>query len=305
MSSPLALNGTLEFDATPDRLHQVKCPACGQYREVRKETPPRLCRKCSSAKVGLAKKHIGPWEVECCQCGVKEQRKTKKRPDLARRKTFLCKSCRAKKRGAIAHLKKTGFGMVCSVDGCGDGSFRNGLCLVHSTQQSLSYRLQNISREDILDHRVSYLAGLIDGEGTICIFKTKNRPTKSGGKVGATDRYRAIVSISNTSIEVMNWLDENFGERSLPVSRNRDNDSRFKKCYAWTITHAAAALLLKRVIPFLVIKKKQAGLFLEFMETSQRTGRGGKPEAVIAKREMIYSEISRLNRRCDYAVEIK
>ena len=49
----------------------------------------------------------------------------------------------------------------------------------------------------------SYLAGLFDGEGTVCISTSHNKNN--------TTIFQMNVKVANTKLELMQWLISNFG----------------------------------------------------------------------------------------------
>jgi len=100
-----------------------------------------------------------------------------------------------------------------------------------------------------------YLAGLFDGEGTVCIgtIKGKNAPC-----------LVLYVKIANTDLRLMQWLIKNFGG-AYSVSSSKKHKKNYRLQYAWRPSGKAnRKKLLEGLIPYLVIKKEQAMLGLEF-----------------------------------------
>ncbi len=98
---------------------------------------------------------------------------------------------------------------------------------------------ENSLRNDIHLKHWAFLAGLIDGDGSITI-----RYNKRAG-------YQLTVNVYSTSRNLMNWLVEVFGGqyRKVPTKGNR------KQKYVW---YTGNKEIPKNVVSYLIIKKSQA-----------------------------------------------
>jgi len=96
---------------------------------------------------------------------------------------------------------------------------------------------------------LAYLAGLFDGEGCIHIAKPK---TTSGYS------YSLTISIHQKHSETVKKVHHCFG-------------GNFNECkngtYTWQCQGAEAGNVLRLVLPFLIEKKEQAELGIDFLET--------------------------------------
>lgn len=96
----------------------------------------------------------------------------------------------------------------------------------------------------------SYLAGIIDGEGTIRIGK------------GGTTKYYAAISVGNVNKEVIDLLTKTFGSKTR-IEKIR-TPSR-QSIYRWgTGGNLSVPKIIKSLLPYLIIKKKQAEIVLKF-----------------------------------------
>jgi len=141
----------------------------------------------------------------------------------------------------------------------------------------------------------AYVAGLLDGEGSICI--AVNKP-KTG--VRKSPDHRLQVGITNTNRELIDWLHEMLGGH---ISDNSHSPSRKNQtpCWAWRIIGHAAQRFLIAALPFLRIKREQARLAIEFQETKKnKHGCRGVPPEVIAKRYWYKAEISKHSLRAKF-----
>ena len=122
----------------------------------------------------------------------------------------------------------------------------------------------------------SYLAGIVDGEGTICLYYMK-----------AQNRAQCQVVIPNTSIALMKWLVTNFGGRFDTLLPKDSFGFNRKPLYRWQPAGKKnREKILLGVLPHLVIKKQQALLALEF----ERLGYGQ-----LSKRQELAKACSKLN----------
>ena len=112
--------------------------------------------------------------------------------------------------------------------------------------------------------QLAYLAGIIDGEGSIGIEKLS--PTATRKKT----YYIARLCIINTDISLIHWINDNFSdgswhERKVPLNH--------KRCYRWHIFGKNLEFLLKALLPYLIIKQQHAKIVLEFRKTTGKTGK--------------------------------
>ena len=141
--------------------------------------------------------------------------------------------------------------------------------------------------ESISDVEKAYLAGILDGEGSIGISRYQHPQSK-------VPHYVTYFSIANTSEELMEWLEEKIFKKISIKRKIKPRKSGFgkKPCYQITIGTKKVYLLLKTILPYLVIKKKRAEKVIEFAEQ-----RFLKPRKVpYSERELeLYEECRRLN----------
>ena len=101
--------------------------------------------------------------------------------------------------------------------------------------------------------QLAYLAGLVDGEGTVTFIKS---PRGIGGKA-------PILMVTNSDIGVMKWLIENFNGR---IQTSQPKGPRMRKAkHVW---HACGYLSVRdaliELIPYLIIKHQKAMEVLEY-----------------------------------------
>jgi hypothetical protein len=143
-----------------------------------------------------------------------------------------------------------------------------------------------------------YLAGIVDGEGTITICRSENDvlrkkeyPTKDGIRT-CEYRYTGIgfhvkVSVKNTDIRLMKWLQSRFGGEYYG-SDNAKNPT-WKTSFVWHHAAKSKEEFILAILPYLIIKREQALVALDFL----RLGSVRVPE----KRQALYEKIVALNQR--------
>ena len=153
------------------------------------------------------------------------------------------------------------------------------------------------------DTKLAYIAGLIDGEGSIRIQKCYDR---SDWNV----KYTPIISFTNTNLEAVELIKEFFQSRSYfrhgPGMKGYKGN---KPCYrVQRAGKNAVAQILKKIVPYLLIKRRQAELIIHYAESfvaPKAVGRGVKngrfiggkarSEEESSRREGIWYEVNQLN----------
>jgi len=131
-------------------------------------------------------------------------------------------------------------------------------------------------------HLWSYLAGIVDGEGTICANKR------------AQGDFQLQVAIYNTSLFLMKWLVKNVGGRFYVRSLIGYGGKPGRTQYMWMPAGKKnRENFLLAIVPYLLMKREQAILALEFLRLPY-----GSPQ----KRQELANKIRLLNRQ-DNSVE--
>lgn len=136
--------------------------------------------------------------------------------------------------------------------------------------------------------RYAYLAGLIDGEGCICINKTGRRI--SNDEIKVEDNKQALilrVIVTQKDGQVMDWLKGNFGG-GVNLHYKGTNTGYL---HEWTLSHEKAGEILKKILPFLVIKKRQAEIAIQFQNRVTHGKTIGTHEYI--ERYKLYEEIAK------------
>lgn len=112
------------------------------------------------------------------------------------------------------------------------------------------------------------LAAFIDGEGTIYI----NRAARS--RAEWSPRHSLCVVVTNSSPALITWLHETFGgsvyTRSSPPSALSFRTKR--QMWGWQLNQRMAYTILGHCLPWMIIKREQCRLGLEFIELLKAAG---------------------------------
>ncbi len=123
-----------------------------------------------------------------------------------------------------------------------------------------------------------YLAGIIDGEGTLTIDSKKGN-------------FNAKISIVTTNSELANWLREKL-KTPVTVSKNKKHPE-YRDKYEFFIHGYKTKPFLKKILPFLIVKKRNAKLLIEFINI--RLSRSKHSEHS-EEEQSIVEEIRKINR---------
>ena len=136
------------------------------------------------------------------------------------------------------------------------------------------------------DTELSYIAGLVDGEGSISISK----PTNSNNS------FTLEVTVTNKDKQVISWLKESFGG-GIRVKYKPEEKFYWSDCYGWKISAQKGLVFLKKILPFLRIKKRQAELAIEFQESIRYMSGKLVPTNTLNVRYGMWKSMIKLNGR--------
>jgi hypothetical protein len=106
-----------------------------------------------------------------------------------------------------------------------------------------------------------YIAGLVDGEGTVSIVKTNRRDRKN-------EQYKPLIKISNTCRKALDVIIERVGGFRYHSEKGRlSHNSRIPIYDILIEKHKDVEVFLKTILPYLLIKRKHAELVLKFCKS--------------------------------------
>ena len=129
-----------------------------------------------------------------------------------------------------------------------------GKRLLSTSQDSIFVANQLVN---ITESSLGYIAGFIDGEGTISIIKTGNS-------------YKSIIAVYNTKIEALNYIKEKIGIGNVVPNYKTEKNNKHNMVFAYLLHNDYVTYhLLNRLLPFLIVKKLQAELVIELCKRKE------------------------------------
>lgn len=135
--------------------------------------------------------------------------------------------------------------------------------------------------------RRGYLAGLIDADGAIVVWRAR---------CPRGYRYALRLTITNTDRKVVDWLLEHCGGRSHYCERTHAYAKNWKREWRWSCSGLEAGRILRICVPYMVCKKERALLGLQFASTLKRAHRV-LSEDIQATRQELYAQMRAKNKR--------
>ena len=129
----------------------------------------------------------------------------------------------------------------------------------------------------------AYIAGIIDGEGTVTLSRAHANETPS-----------PKVSVANNSLPLLKWIKDKAGSGVIITRSQREPQHGIQ--YVLDISDNAALELLAEIKGYLIIKKSHADLLVSrYKAVTSRNGRYTKK--LLAEKMELVSEIRKLNQQ--------
>ncbi len=138
--------------------------------------------------------------------------------------------------------------------------------------------------------QLAYLAGIVDGEGNIGV--NKQVPRKG---VGRSIIYVPRICVTNTSQSLLCFMLAVTGTGT--ITTKADNVLSEKTCYQWTVSSRTAGDFAEAILPYLVVKRRQAEIIIELASRCRRRSWVEMPIEEQAKRLSLCEESRNLNGR--------
>ncbi len=135
----------------------------------------------------------------------------------------------------------------------------------------------------IPSHEVAYTAGFFDGEGCVNIARYLKR--------GRPYHTLAII-FTNTDFQVLKWLQQRWGGHLTKPTQ--PSNPRWRPSRHLWLSAGPARPLLRAMLPYLMIKRQQVEIALEFID-ARSDGRGGRQgdSRAVARRAAIATRMPR------------
>ncbi|KKM15745.1 hypothetical protein LCGC14_1692950 [marine sediment metagenome] len=145
---------------------------------------------------------------------------------------------------------------------------------------------------------IEYFAGLFDGEGCICIARAKQGWKNSRSKSPA---YELKVFIRMSDVRPIQIFKERF-DGNISFQEYKPVNHRPTHCFY--CSHTKAERVVKELLPYLIVKKEQAEVALEFQQymrdsNCKKVGFARKPvpKYILEKRHQYYLTLKNLKRK--------
>lgn len=146
---------------------------------------------------------------------------------------------------------------------------------------------------ELTDRDMAYLAGIIDGEGSIEVRFLSGRPAKRTG-------LAILIRVANTDPRLIEWLVSRCGGRCYTSKRNLPS----RDIHFWNLPVRANLVLSERLLGYLLLKREQLQLALEASTLSIVRGAGRTiPPDNLQRRREIVAECARLKWGRDRSAE--
>ena len=127
--------------------------------------------------------------------------------------------------------------------------------------------------------KLAYTAGILDGEGTVFL---ERRVTRKGDY----RNYVLTVVISNTNEWLIKWLEFNYGGN---VSSYQQKHPNRLLSWRWRIQATKAMEFLRLVLPYLILKRPQAEIAIQFQLNRSHRHRTDEEKAVDEAQKLLIS----------------
>lgn len=109
---------------------------------------------------------------------------------------------------------------------------------------------------------IVWAAGFFDGEGSVFVEISKNKNTRR--------RVRNLLtaSVTQTSTPCLNLFKQCFGGNITPITKSRRKHMNNSVCFVWRVRSKDAIAFLEAIAPYVVVKKEQVELALQYPLTS-------------------------------------
>lgn len=139
----------------------------------------------------------------------------------------------------------------------------------------------------LTETQIAYLAGILDGEGQVSVTRQKRTDAKRKRDYGLRTEVRVSQRRRVLLSTILGWIGEENGTIGPTGLGGKFFQLRFKA--EWLREH------LPLIAPFLILKRRQAEIVIEFLGQPARVGRNGVGDEAWAKRDALRAECHALN----------
>ena len=124
------------------------------------------------------------------------------------------------------------------------------------------------TRKEYTDVQIAYLAGIIDGEGSIYIGNFSCNP-KTGAKY-----YQTNIEVTNSEKSLLDWLLHTFGGIVNQYTEKQTPKNSRKTYWRWIATGDRVTHISELILPYLTCKRRQCEIMIKMRATYTGNGKG-------------------------------
>jgi len=134
----------------------------------------------------------------------------------------------------------------------------------------------------------AYVAGFLDGEGSCYVVREKREGNLSGF------RYSSHMEMTNTNLAVLSWIKGALGMGKITKERRKEGH---KPVYVLRFLPDEQRTLLPKLLPYLIVKRRQAELLLQLLDLNDRNNDYRYSRNRDELKHEIWMQIRQLNKR--------
>lgn len=161
----------------------------------------------------------------------------------------------------------------------------------------MSARSQYI-RKEYTATQAAYMAGIMDGEGMFYIGNY------SGNRKNGDKHFQTVIAVASTDKCLIDWLYNVFGGGIGQYTPKQLSKNSRKQVYRWQATSNRLLHICEVILPYLVIKKRQAEIMIEIRSTynDEHNIKGRQhvqnlPKGILELRQQLMDELKLLHTR--------
>ena len=139
-----------------------------------------------------------------------------------------------------------------------------------------------------MEKQLAYIAGVLDGEGTILVGKY---PRKGNRNLA----YRGFLAIGNTHVPLLQFIKGVIGGKII-MQKKSSGDYAGSICYSLSLTTNEIRKWLPELLPFLIVKKEQAEVLLAFLEKQANNASAPVSDELLEFYESCYQKLKALKK---------
>lgn len=135
--------------------------------------------------------------------------------------------------------------------------------------------------------QLGWIGGIMDGEGYIGLRREHQR---------SHDYYSPLVTVTNTRLLMLTHLRQLTKLGLTSQSTHRPN-FKHRQGFVWALRVKEQKELLPIILPYLVVKREQAELLIEYLNLPLGHNTHGVSNDLASTRAAIFSELAELNHK--------